>query len=373
MELLREAVMKTWKLALLALVGMTWTGCRTDPGQSALERSNRILEDEVYRLREQVRDLQDALECQSATATATRPAGPAGVVPPGAVSPPGAVTPPGVVAPPVVEQREGLPPPAPAFSRPAPAEEPDVNVEIPKDGSPRRPSSKPKILQPGGPSQPLPGKSAANRSTGVALAAAAVTPVSNTKVAQITLNAAATGAYGGATGASRPGDAGLRVVIEPRDVMGKILPAPADVNIVVLDPALSGEAARVARWDLAAADTTAAISDAQRPGLRLDLPWPGGAPAHNRLRLFVRYTTRDGRRLQTERPLDVSTLLAPKSGWAPAEDRSAPQPAAPAAAWHTVPMDSKSPSPSASEDQALKPAAHSAEPEVRRPAWSPER
>ena len=72
----------------------------------------------------------------------------------------------------------------------------------------------------------------------------------NSSVAQITLHPALTGGIGSG---GRPGDEGLLVVVEPRDFGGNIVNAPGDISVALLDPALTGEQARLARWDFAAA------------------------------------------------------------------------------------------------------------------------
>ena len=127
-------------------------------------------------------------------------------------------------------------------------------------------------------------------------------PADNSPVAQITLHPALTGGIG--TG-SRPGDEGLLVVVEPRDFGGNIVNAPGDISVALLDPALTGEQARLARWDFAAAETQGMIRTGSQPGIHLRLPWTS-TPAHDRLKVFVRYTTRDGRKLQAERLIAVA-------------------------------------------------------------------
>ena len=62
-------------------------------------------------------------------------------------------------------------------------------------------------------------------------------PADNSPVAQITLHPALTGGIGVG---SRSGDEGLLVVVEPRDFSGKIVNAPGEISVALLDPALSG-------------------------------------------------------------------------------------------------------------------------------------
>ena len=129
-------------------------------------------------------------------------------------------------------------------------------------------------------------------------------------MAQITLHPALTGGIG--TG-GRHGDEGLLVVVEPRDFGGNIVNAPGNISVALLDPALSGEQARLARWDFAAAETQGMIRTGSQPGIHLRLPWTS-TPAHDRLKVFVRYTTRDGRKLQAERLIAVALNGPPPAG-----------------------------------------------------------
>ena len=120
-------------------------------------------------------------------------------------------------------------------------------------------------------------------------------------MAQITLHPALTGGIG--TGGR--GDEGLLVVVEPRDFGGNIVNAPGNISVALLDPALTGDQARLAGWDFAAAETQRMIRSGAQPGIHLRLPWVS-TPAHDRLKVFVRYTTRDGQKLQAERLISVA-------------------------------------------------------------------
>ena len=84
------------------------------------------------------------------------------------------------------------------------------------------------------------------------------------------------------------------MVVEPRDFGGNIVNVPGDISVALLDPALPGEQARLARWDFPAAQTQGMIRGGPQQGIHLRLPW-NSAPVHDRLKVFVRYTTRDGR------------------------------------------------------------------------------
>ena len=190
------------------------------------------------------------------------------------------------------------------------------------------------------------------------------------QVAAIALNRMLTGGMNTGDG---DGDQGLLVVVEPRDRAGRTIDAPAEIIVVVLDPALEGEAARVARWDFSAAETAAMF---RRTGaaaaIHLTTTWPGDPPKHNKLRLFVRYVTADGRKLQADAPIEVAPAGEKTARWAPNDAKSlAQKPArgAPAAeSWQ------RSHTPAASvPDPSPHMATRADEAKPHRPVWSPER
>jgi len=116
-----------------------------------------------------------------------------------------------------------------------------------------------------------------------------------------------------------PGDDGLTVLVEPRNGSDRFVPKAGDVSLVLLDPALQGEAARVARWDLTEEEVTHRLrNDAfARRGIELKLPWSDGPPSNSDLVLFTRYITADGRRVETRN--DIRVMLPGQSSvqWTP--------------------------------------------------------
>jgi hypothetical protein len=129
--------------------------------------------------------------------------------------------------------------------------------------------------------------------------------VSSLQVAEITLNKQLTGGYNTDLQA---GDEGVMVVIEPRNSTGEVIRAPGKVSIVVMDPALQGEAARVARWDFSPADAANHFrKNLFGVTMQFELPWPNRPPQHAALTVIARYTTDDGRKLEARKDI-VATL-----------------------------------------------------------------
>ena len=151
---------------------------------------------------------------------------------------------------------------------------------------------------------------------------------SDTKITHLFLNPILTG---GSDLDSRPGDDGLSVVVEPRNAAEEYVPRAGAISIVVLDPSKAGESARVARWnfDLAATEQKLKTSSAAR-GIRLQMPWPASPPSTDRLHLFVRYETADGRQIQTDREIFLTPPGQLSERWTPRPaDRQRPAAAEP--------------------------------------------
>jgi hypothetical protein len=168
-------------------------------------------------------------------------------------------------------------------------------------------------------------------------AAAAASADAPNRVAYIYLNPRLTG---GQDFDRQPGDDGLTVLIEPRDRDGQFVPQPAKISIVLIDPAVLGPQARVARWDFEPDVAAKVLRDtALDRGLHFRMPWPKEPPAHDRLQLFVRYWCDDGRKLEAQRPITVRLPRRTAQAWArrtsnanadPSPSATSPAPHAPA-------------------------------------------
>ena len=314
--------MKIWQIVISGLLGLALAGCRSDPEIALLQRDNFKKEKEIDRLRNRVEDLEEALN-----AAAPTQAGIIRGVPP-VVRPPEARTFDGGRSGPAANG------PVPLFTPPdRPNSEPEVpGVVIPHidRGQEVTPGEVPDRMKVPGmtapPSAPASGGSS-QWSPADGHPAVIAPPADNGPVAQITLHPALTGGIGSG---GHSGDEGLLVVVEPRDFGGNIVNAPGNISVALLDPAQTGDQARLARWDFTVEETQGMIRTGSQPGIHLRLPWIS-TPAHDRLKVFVRYTTRDGRKLQTERLIAVA-LDGPRparqealSGDDPAQTASRPQ------------------------------------------------
>lgn len=136
----------------------------------------------------------------------------------------------------------------------------------------------------------------------------------------------------GANFDSQPGDDGLALVLEPRNRAGEYVPHSGPISIVVLDPTKSGDSARLARWTLDEKLVRQRVSRAsQSRGIHLQLPWAGAAPETHQVKLFVRYETPDGRKVEAQHDLVLNPSATASQRWTPrAGDRPRTElPAAP--------------------------------------------
>jgi len=135
-------------------------------------------------------------------------------------------------------------------------------------------------------------------------AEAASPPPADQNIAAITLHRRT----GGWNADGQPGDEGITVVVEPRNARGQLIPASGALAIALIDPAIPGDGGRYARLDFTADDAEALQRSSNVSGageMQIEVPWPDAPPAHAKLRVFVRLTTADGRKLQADRELTV--------------------------------------------------------------------
>jgi hypothetical protein len=193
---------------------------------------------------------------------------------------------------------------------------------------------------------------------------------------RIVLNPALTGALDAQNQSS---SRVLSVAIEQRDANDTRVLGPGDVSIVVVDPALEGRAARIARWDFEADDLAEHVRRNRDGGsLQFELPWPT-QPEHSDLRVYVRFTTYDGRRLEANLPIEVplGDFGFLDHGWR----KSSTATNAKAAALSDGSTASEASSSCnrrsvyETDDKDAQPAAPDSIPReaTRRPAWSPNR
>lgn len=109
----------------------------------------------------------------------------------------------------------------------------------------------------------------------------------------------------------QPGDDGIAVLVQPRDTEGHVILEPAAISVVVVDPAVRGPNARVARWDLQQDEVRSyMVRQGEVVGFLLELPWPNRSPDHDDLKVFVRYYTANGDYLDAQGDVHISLARA---------------------------------------------------------------
>ncbi len=306
--------------AIIVVASLLATGCRQDPWLNAylesLNTERRMLEDEYYALEYDYNDQLAELELlrneknqllkelgrEPAATPATTPSRPRRPTP--------------------MSDTPELMTPEIDLGTPTDPQSETPRIEIPM--RPREPQSEflpvPSIQQP---------VTASSYNSDIDNSDIEYVPPDDLRVTHVVLNPFLTS---GLDFDGQPGDDGLWVVIEPRNAQDEYVPQAGQVSVVVLDPAEHGERARVARWDLDAAQASQFLQYTYEDGgLHLELPWTNKPPAHAKLHLFVQYTTDDGRKLETDREIEIVAPGQFSQRWTPRlSDRSgAPNVAAP--------------------------------------------
>ncbi|MCO6454250.1 MAG: hypothetical protein J5I93_02945 [Pirellulaceae bacterium] len=115
----------------------------------------------------------------------------------------------------------------------------------------------------------------------------------------------------------------LGLIVEPRNSAGRLVPEPGRITVVVVDPRQQGDAARVARWDVTPDQAASGLDRSPGGGIQLWLRWPATQPRRDPLRVFVRYETPDGRRLEADRELNPNESAEVTRSWTPRSPRTA--------------------------------------------------
>ena len=281
-------------------------GCRSSGRQELLERDLRHQEDRIYQLETHLNECQQWLEAMQAEnedlrdqvekgtpapkASSRRGNGAASSVAPADRVPPYAGPP--QISPPNPAVPDGK---LPEMVAPPSVELPDLS---PPKSTPKAPT--PRINEQGS-------------VEGNSVKGGSVEQAEQGEVAAITLNGALTGGY---NADAQPGDEGVMVVIEPHGPGGEVVAVPAKVSVVAMDPSLEGDAARIARWNFTTEQAAGhAKKTAQATGLHFNLVWPQEPPQHKSLKLFVRYITPDGRKLDAEQAIEIEPPPRQARAW----------------------------------------------------------
>ena len=311
-------------------------GCKSDLNQQLLERELRMQEDQIYQLQDQLTERcarldrtnseNSSLKKQLGVVDANASLPTQILIPPGIsapakplrTAPPAAIAPP-VMVPPSIEVfplENASPTTVPRISPQGLSVPPPILLAPTENTTTllKKPTSVPgaSFGDEAGPSFDLPSPREADDPSEVPLeplpdSAAAPTIrvlsweeslAEEGRISRIVLNPQKTLAYD----ANNDGfDDGITVVFEPRDQDERLVRAAGDISVVLIDTTLSGDAARVARWEIPSREALTHFRGSTRArGLHLLLKWPQARPVSSDLRLFVRLTSFDGRHFDAE-------------------------------------------------------------------------
>lgn len=298
--------------AFVAIACVAAQGCKSHGNSELLERELRCQEDRIYQLEDELDEMCNALESSRRENQALKKEVSGGDKGPGqsapSVSVPGAPSVDGVPSldAPAVESPSIEAPKyefVPRHRSNRTLEEAPQFEEVPHSDSPE-----PQMIDPSDEAPPF--KRASHER-----------PVLSGDSRTITRLAVNRQLTGGWNSDQKHGDEGIFVAFEPRDSQSKLVEAAGDVSIVVLDPGKSGAEARVARWDFTTDEAEQHFrKGAIGRGLQFELPWPSNPPTSRDLRLFVRLTTMDGRKVETSSKIRVTLC----DGWSAKNDEEAP-------------------------------------------------
>lgn len=306
----RNVLPRCAAMLLLSLSAALLVGCKTPQSQILLEREN-------FKQEQQIEDLQEQLEdCHRQLAALKHPAGGVIITQPSVGSPQ-------IINSPVITTPQSSPE-VPTFEPPTI----EHGTTTPSESTPSLPKSSPATLPDSTTPPALPNASQnqwmpsrdpavveepedAEQDPGATLASyQSEPPADPDRIAIIRLltNGHQFGGHGDASFAGTGGfaDNGLQVTFSPRDGQNHAVASDGTVALVVVDPAISGPESHVARWDFNASELAAHYRQTLfGKAYRFDLLWPHDPPQHEKLTLYIRLTTPDGRHFDAHQTIYV--------------------------------------------------------------------
>jgi hypothetical protein len=198
-------------------------------------------------------------------------------------------------------------------------------------------------------------------------------PTPGEKVSQLWIDSQETS---GVNTDQRLGDDALKIVFQPLNAQGNAIVPHGKVTVVVLDPAKTGEHARIGKWEWNATEVRQQALQSGGKKLALEIPWQNQYPENSELALFIRYETPQGERVEKQHNLQVQLpgQQLVESGWTARPRRtSEPQQAANKHPAEPVMRAEHTAETSAVQPARLEVPVEIAKPHIQKPEWKPMR
>ncbi len=116
----------------------------------------------------------------------------------------------------------------------------------------------------------------------------------------------------------KPGDDGVFLVLQPKNQLGQLVDEHAKLTVVVLDPALPEDRARIGFREYSPAEVKAKMNPiGSQAGIHLQLPWNGPNPTADRVIVFAKYTFSNEQEVIGSREIMLTADAQMKTVWTP--------------------------------------------------------
>ncbi|GAB5405984.1 MAG: hypothetical protein Aurels2KO_42150 [Aureliella sp.] len=116
----------------------------------------------------------------------------------------------------------------------------------------------------------------------------------------------------------KPGDDGVFLVLQPKNQLGQMVDEYAKLTVVVLDPALPEDRARIGFREYSPAEVKAKMTPiGAQAGIHLQLPWNGPNPRADRVIVFAKYTFSNEQEVIGSRDIMLTSDAQMKMVWTP--------------------------------------------------------
>ena len=177
-------------------------------------------------------------------------------------------------------------------------EQPNLEINEPETIYPAEPTQSEQL--------PAPDSSSNQRRSGVMLNSPESQSTSTqTLVTEIVINR---GQSRGHDVDGEPGDEGLNLLIQPKTARGETMLTSGELTISIIDPLEPAANQRIGIWKFLPKETELFFAEENETtrGILLHLPWDQALPQNKEIVVFVRFTTPDGRRLETSSQIRIA-------------------------------------------------------------------